>query len=73
MGDMRREEGVGERGASLSHPAVLTLQEEWWLPISYLVSQRQLIHQSKIKSKNMAFYIRVVISVSFVVAAYRIE
>lgn len=50
MGDMRREEGVGERGASLSHPAVLTLQEEWWLPISYLVSQRQLIRQSKIKS-----------------------
>lgn len=50
MGDMRREEGVGVRGASLSHPAVLTLQDEWWLPISYLISQRQLIQQSKIKS-----------------------
>lgn len=27
MGDMLREEGVGVRGASLSDPAVLTLQE----------------------------------------------
>lgn len=41
MGGMLREEGVGIRGASLSYPAVLTLRDEWWLPISYLISQRR--------------------------------